>query len=165
MLELHPVAIAQGLALLTAANGTPVIARKLMGGRLAFPLDAEWTFVDGRRLLGASKTVRGVVVAVLASTALAPVIGGSARTGLLVGAGAMLGDLLSSFIKRRLALEPSSQASGLDQVPESLLPLGLVASPLGLSAWDIGLAVALFWGGELIVSRWLFALKLRDRPY
>ena len=38
--------------------------------------------------------------------------------GLLVAATAMAGDLLSSFLKRRLALAPSSQAIGLDQIPE-----------------------------------------------
>ena len=32
---------------------------------------------------------------------------------------AMVGDLLSSFVKRRLKFQPSSRATGLDQIPES----------------------------------------------
>jgi hypothetical protein len=43
--------------------------------------------------------------------------------GVVVGSMAMLGDLFSSFVKRRLNLPPSSRATFLDQVPESLFPL------------------------------------------
>ena len=42
--------------------------------------------------------------------------------GLVVASVAMSGDLLSSFLKRRLSLPPSSRATGIDQIPECLLP-------------------------------------------
>jgi CDP-diglyceride synthetase len=44
-------------------------------------------------------------------------------TGWIVGGLAMLGDSLSSFIKRRLAMPPSAMAIGIDQAPDSVLPL------------------------------------------
>ena len=44
------------------------------------------------------------------------------RIGALVAAMAMLGDLFSSFLKRRMGLAPSRQAIGLDQIPESCFP-------------------------------------------
>ena len=44
-----------------------------------------------------------------------------ATVGTPLGGGAMLGDALSSFIKRRMGAAPSSRATGLDQIPEALL--------------------------------------------
>ncbi|MGB3390431.1 MAG: CDP-archaeol synthase [Pseudaminobacter sp.] len=84
---------------------------------------------------------------------------------MLIGFTAMAGDMLSSFVKRRLRLAPSAMAPGLDQVPESLLPLLAVRNLLGLSILDVAVGVAAFWAGELIVSRLLYALHIRDRPY
>ena len=69
---------------------------------------------------GPSKTIRGVVLATLATAAAAGVLGLGWKVGALLGVVAMAGDLLASFIKRRLGLAPSSQAVGLDQIPEVL---------------------------------------------
>ena len=86
-------------------------------------------------------------------------------TGLLIGAGAMAGDLLSSFVKRRMGHPSSSRALGIDQVPESLLPAVLCKGLLGLSPVDIALVVALFFVGEIVLSRILFKLHVREQPY
>src|SRR6516162_6684548 len=163
--RMHPLVIAQLLILLMLANGMPVIAKKIFGDQCSYPLDANLTFVDGRPLLGRSKTIRGVVLAVLATTAGAPLVGLEWTVGFLVGSLAMAGDLLSSFLKRRLALPPSSRASGLDQVPEALFPLLACRNPLSLTMVDIAAGVGLFFIGEVLLSRVFYALRLRDRPY
>jgi CDP-2,3-bis-(O-geranylgeranyl)-sn-glycerol synthase len=165
MIDWHPLAVMQVLLLVTVANGVPVLAKKLLGGRFAQPLDCGVTLWDGRPLLGHSKTVRGVFLAVLFCALAGLVVGPSVGTGALVGIAAMAGDLLSSFIKRRMGLVSSSMAPGLDQVPESLLPFLVVASRLGLGPVDVVSGVAAFWVGEIILSRILFALRIRDRPY
>ena len=157
--------ILQLLILLMLANGTPVIAKKLLGDRYSYPLDGNLKFTDGRPLFGHSKTIRGVVLAVLVTTAGAPLIGLGWKIGLLVGSFAMAGDLISSFSKRRLNLPPSSRASGLDQVPESLFPLLACRNLLSLAAADIAVCVVMFFVGEVVLSRLLYALHLRDRPY
>jgi len=162
---MQPLLDLQLLVLLTLANGTPVIAKKVFGARLAWPLDGGLGFIDGRRLLGGSKTLRGIVLAVLATSAGGALLGPGWRIGLAVGASAMVGDLLSSFVKRRLALRPSSQAFGLDQVPEALLPLLACRAALGLGLIDIVAVVAAFFVGEIVVSRLLFRLHIRDEPY
>jgi CDP-2,3-bis-(O-geranylgeranyl)-sn-glycerol synthase len=77
----------------------------------------------------------------------------------------MAGDLLSSFLKRRLGLPPSSKASGFDQIPESLFPLLACQLPLSLTAVDILTGTAIFFVGEVLLSRVLFRLHVRDRPY
>ena len=85
--------------------------------------------------------------------------------GLLVASTAMAGDLLSSFLKRRLHLAPSSKATGLDQIPESLFPLLACRSVLSLTALDIAVGCAIFFVGEILLSRLFFWLRLRERPY
>jgi hypothetical protein len=162
---MHPYAVMQMLVLLALANGVPLAAKKLLGDRLGWPLDGNCTFVDGRPLFGPSKTLRGVVLAILAAAAAAPLLGLDWTIGARAGALAMLGDLASSFTKRRLGRPPSSRATGLDQIPEALFPLVGCRIPLGLGAVDIGLGVALFFLGEVLASRVLFRLRLRDRPY
>jgi CDP-2,3-bis-(O-geranylgeranyl)-sn-glycerol synthase len=153
------------MVLLALANGTPVIARRLFGQRFAWPLDGNVTWFDRRRLLGPSKTVRGIVLSLLTTTIAAPLIGLSAMVGCLAAGAAMAGDLCSSFVKRRLNFAASSQLPGVDQVPESLLPLLALRGVLALSAADIGVGVAGFLIGELMLSRLLYKIHLRDEPY
>jgi len=161
----HPLLDLQLLILLAVANTAPLLGKRVLGDRSARPLDGGLTFFDGRPLFGASKTLRGVVLAVLATAAAGALVGLDWRIGALAGGGAMVGDLLSSFLKRRFGLKPSSQATGLDQVPESLLPLLACRAALPLTVADIALLVALFFIGEILFSRLFYRLGLRDRPY
>ena len=115
--------ILQLLALMTLANGTPIVAKKVFGPRFSFQLDAGTIFFDGRPLFGPSKTIRGILISVLLTTASAPLIGLDLTIGAIVAGAAMAGDLFSSFVKRRLNFTPSSQALCFDQVPESLFPM------------------------------------------
>jgi CDP-diglyceride synthetase len=157
--------ILQLLVLSTLANGAPVVAKKILGPRFARPLDGGIIFLDGRPLFGHSKTIRGILASILITTAGAPLIGLDLTIGAIVASAAMAGDLFSSFVKRRLNFPPSSQALGLDQVPESLFPMLACRDALSLTIADIALGVAIFFVGELILSRLLYQLHLRDRPY
>lgn len=151
--------------LLVVVNGAPVVARRVLGERLAQPVDGGLRLPDGRRLFGASKTWRGLVAGMLAGAVAAPLLGYTIETGLAFGLLAMLGDLASSFAKRRLGLAPSSQALGLDQIPESALPLWFTREAIGLSPDQIWTVVALFILAELFISRVLFIAGIRKRPY
>ena len=162
---MQPLTILKLLVLLTIANGTPVIAKRLLGPRFVWPLDGGMRLWDGRPLFGTSKTLRGLLLALVMTGLAAPFLGLSFGLGLLVGALTMAGDLLSSFIKRRMGRPSSGRALGLDQIPESLLPLLGVRDVLALSWADVVLATLLFLGGELLVSRWLYRLRIRDEPY
>jgi CDP-2,3-bis-(O-geranylgeranyl)-sn-glycerol synthase len=159
------LSILQAMILLTLANGTPVIAKKIFGKSFALPLDVGLTFFDGRPLFGPSKTIRGLVLSVLVTTASAPLIGLDLSVGAIAAAAAMAGDLYSSFVKRRLNFPPSSQALEIDQLPESLLPLLACRAALSLTAADIALGVGIFLIGEVILSRILYRVHLRDEPY
>jgi CDP-diglyceride synthetase len=162
---MHYLHILQLLALLTLANGTPIVAKKIFGLRFARPLDGGIVFFDGRPLFGHSKTIRGITASILVTTASAPFIGLHLTKGAVVASAAMAGDLFSSFMKRRLNFAPSSQALGLDQIPESLFPMLACRDPLSLTIADIALGVGIFFIGELILSRLLYKVHLRDEPY
>ena len=157
--------LASVLLLLGIANGTPIFARKLLNNRLAAALDGGWKFFDGQPLFGPAKTIRGLVLSVTVTALAAPLLGFDWIVGAGLAAASMLGDLLSSFVKRRLALKPHSQAFGLDQIPESLLPLVLLRVPLRLTWPDMLAIVVLFLVLELLLSRLLYKLNIRERPY
>jgi hypothetical protein len=157
--------ILQLLVLMTLANGTPIVAKKIFGARFARPLDGGIAFFDGRPLFGPSKTIRGIAASIIITTASAPLIGLDLTIGAIAAGATMAGDLFSSFVKRRLNFPPSSQALGLDQVPESLFPMLACRDALSLTIADIALGVGIFFIGELILSRLLFRAHLRDEPY
>ena len=162
---MQPVLVLELLILLTVANGTPVVAKRLFGRAFAQPLDGGALFADGRPWFGPSKTIRGVVLATLATAAAAGVLGLGCKARALLGVVAMAGDLLASFIKRRLGLAPSSQAVGLDQIPESLLPMLAGRLFMPVTGLDIAVTTLLFFVGEVILSRLLYKWHVRDRPY
>jgi CDP-2,3-bis-(O-geranylgeranyl)-sn-glycerol synthase len=162
---MHPLLILQVLILLTLANGTPVIMKDILGNRFSSSIDGGAQFVDGRPLFGSSKTIRGILLSILVTSAGAPMVGLSWTIGARVAVVAMAGDLFSSFLKRRMKLPSGGRATGLDQVPESLFPLLVCRSALSLTALDIAVAVAVFFVGELVLSRVLYHFHLRDRPY
>ncbi|HCB15288.1 MAG TPA: CDP-archaeol synthase [Gammaproteobacteria bacterium] len=153
------------LLLIVIANGTPVVTAKLCGDCGAHPLDGGWIMADGQRLLGDSKTWRGVLAATLASGLCAVFLGWSVWAGITIGLAAMAGDVLSSFIKRRLGLNSSSKALGLDQIPESLLPLLAIAESFDLNGRTIVLTVAGFVVLELTLSPIFYWLGIRKQPY
>lgn len=156
---------AQLLLLLAVANGAPVVVKHVFGTRWSAPLDAGWRFVDGRPLLGPTKTVRGFAAAVAGTAVAAALMGFSLGLGAVVGAFAMLGDALSSFVKRRLDIAPSGRATGIDQIPEALLPLIVVGGALDLSLPQIAVITLAFFLLEMPLARLFFRLGLRDRPY
>lgn len=155
----------QLLLLILIANGTPVIAAATCGAWCAWPLDGGWVLADGRRLLGEAKTWRGVALAPLAAGLGALLLDWPASVGVVIGVAAMLGDLLSSFIKRRLGVPASGRVLGLDQIPEALLPLLAVADRFALSGLTIAAIVASFALLELSLSPIFYWLGIRNRPY
>ena len=105
------------------------------------------------------------VIAALYACLLSMLLGYSPLFGLTFGALAMAGDLVSSFVKRRRGLEPSDQSLGWDQLPESLLPSLYAVAVLDLPWWyAVSLPIA-FMLVEILISKPLFRLHIRKRPY
>ncbi len=101
----------------------------LFGG--GTPLDFGRTFQDGRRMLGDGKTFRGTIAGTvcgifigLGLNLIAPSLGlptfgtGWGQLPVLIGLsfGAMLGDIVAAFFKRRLGLKRGAQLCVVDQL-------------------------------------------------
>ena len=150
---------------LMGINGAPILLTKLLGQRFSYPIDCKRLFLDDRPILGASKTFRGLISALLVSVLIGSIFAIAFHTSLLFGALSMAGDMTSSFIKRRFGLVSSSMALGLDQIPESLFPLLGCKDLLGISVEQIVVIVLAFCLIDLILSRLLFWLRIRKTPY
>ncbi len=159
------MAIVSSLLLLLLANGAPIIAAYLMKAKGAWQIDGGTLFIDREPLFGESKTWRGIIAAMLACGVMGVVLGYPGMLGVVFALYAMLGDLISSFIKRRLQIPASGRMTGLDQLPESLLPLLLLHQELGLGLIDIAMVVVAFLLLDEVLSRLLFHWHIRRRPY
>lgn len=148
------------------ANATPVV---LGGGR---PIDAGKKFTDGRPIFGAGKTVQGFLAGLVAGTFVGLLQGIAAGTlsrylalGFLLALGALLGDLLGSFIKRRLGIKRGGLAPGLDQLSFVVVAL-LAASPLALPSWEIVLTIIIITLPiHLATNFGGYKLGLKSKPY
>jgi CDP-diglyceride synthetase len=139
----------KALTLLAAAHSAPWAAGRLLGERLAAPIDGGMIMGDGRRLLGDHKTWRGLVAALLMCALIAPLIGYSVGLGMAFATSALAGDAVSSLIKRRLRLEPGAESPGLDQIPESLTPLLGLSTPLGIGVGTVWTLTGVFTLADL----------------
>lgn len=151
--------------LLVCANGAPVLASKWLKHRFERPIDGGRLWHDGRPLLGASKTWRGLVAGCLATGLLSVLAGTGWWFGMLFGLVALIGDLFSSFIKRRRGLASSARATGLDQIPEAFLPMLLAVWWLPLQLVPALGVVALFVIANITLSPLLFRLGIRKKPH
>lgn len=96
-----------------AANMAPVLAARYNWlPQFAFPIN--------ERYLGSNKTWRGVVVGVICGFIVGYIQYGGTGYGLaaggLLGAGALLGDAVKSFLKRRLNIAPGRAWPVWDQI-------------------------------------------------
>ena len=150
---MEPWLVTTLLLLLITANGTPLVVGLLLGKRGDWPLDNNIRFIDQHPLLGASKTLRGLVMAIVATAVVAALLGMTWFEGAYFGLLAMLGDLCSSFIKRRLGFPSSRSVPLLDQLPESVLPVWMMQTVLGPNLTEMFAAVTAFTVIDLLFTR------------
>jgi len=96
------------------ANAAPL----LLGG--GTPLDGGKNFLDGERILGAHKTVRGLFAGIIAGSVIglaeSPFDSRLLLGGFMIALGTVLGDLLGAFLKRRIRIKPGSPLPIVDQL-------------------------------------------------
>lgn len=153
------------LILLIVANGAPVVATDVFKSHWRYPVDGGHRLFDGQPCFGHSKTWRGILVALLATSLAALLLGFDWRVGMGFAGLAMVGDLHASFVKRRMNIAVSGRAWLLDQLPESILPVLFLRGALGLSLSEAVMVIALFTILDLALSPVLYWLHIRKRPY
>lgn len=144
------------------ANSSPVLFK----GKT--PMDFGKNFIDGKRLLGNGKTWRGffggLSVGVLISCVqyqIIPSYYGSFETALKLGFalsfGALLGDIIGSFIKRRANLPQGYPAIGLDQLGFLITALILGYNVKALSTAQVLFLLAvtpfIHWGANIFAYK------------
>jgi len=153
------------------ANASPVI---FGGGK---PIDLEKKFFDGKPIFGSHKTYRGFISGLLIGTfvgwfqeTIAPLAGlpkGSVFSGFVISLGALIGDLVGSFVKRRLNLKPGAMLPVVDQLDFVLFALlfASLISPLPISVTGMIAIIILTGPIHLLVNVLAYLLRLKDTPW
>ena len=140
------------------ANATPVA---LGGGP---PLDGGEKWLDGKPFLGSHKTLRGCIVGVLAGL-LVGTLQGNPLVGLMQGLGAILGDLISSFLKRRWDLAPGASAPLLDQLDFIVVAI-ILSQPFTRATFTEMAIIILVTIPIHYLSNYLsWMLKMKEHPW
>ncbi len=162
-----PIIILIGLKIITllfAANAAPPVLGVLLEDKWNWPLDGNRRFVDGEPLLGSHKTIRGAIGSIAAGTLLSLLFGLSPILGFCIGFFSMLGDVLSSFLKRRFKLACGAAAPILDQLFEGLFPLLFVKYYFSWN-WAPVIVLLLLFIPTTHFGAILFKKKLISRPH
>ena len=151
--------------MLVLANGCPVIAARLLHQRGNRPVDGGRLWRDGRPIFGPSKTWRGLLSGTIVCLGFSAWVGLGWLFGALFGLVALTGDLISSFIKRRLGLTSSARALWLDQLPEAVLPMIVAWLWLPILLWQAIAVALLFAVCNMVFSPVLYRLGIRKQPH
>lgn len=148
------------------ANSVPVLSR----GR--HPVDLGKHMPDGRRILGDGKTFEGLAFGLFFGT-LAGILGGMllGETGyfaflsLMLALGALVGDMLGAFIKRRVGIARGAPAPVLDQL-DFVVGALLFVSPFYPLAWEQVLFIILVTPPiHLFTNFMAYKLGLKPNPW
>jgi CDP-2,3-bis-(O-geranylgeranyl)-sn-glycerol synthase len=85
--------------------------------------------------------------------------------GLAQGLGAMSGDALKSFFKRRRSIAPGARWIPADQLDFALGALALAWPWLHLGALDVAAILAITFAGDIAVNQLSFRLGIRKTPW
>jgi len=100
------------------ANGAPVISSKIFIRR--HPIDMGKVFIDHKRIFGDGKTYEGFMIGLITGTLtglfLETFSYHTVEGAFILSLGTLLGDLIGSFIKRRIGIKRGQKAPFLDQL-------------------------------------------------
>ena len=151
------------------ANGAPVI---FGGGK---PLDLGKNFIDGRRIFGDHKTIRGLISGILAGVLIGIIIYSLQpekeiliiNRALAMSIGAHIGDLTGSFIKRRINIQPGKSLPVMDQL--GFLYFALIFAYLfcnsTITLLDVTILTILTLLLHPLTNVGAYLLRLKKQPY
>ena len=163
------------------ANMAPVLGKNILKP-LAIPIDfgKKW---KGKPILGKNKTWRGVVLAAITSTiifllqaylykfpsmkaiSLIDYSSASLWIGILLGLGAIAGDSIESFFKRRAKIKSGQPWIPFDQVDFTIGALALTAI-VYFPGWINALIIILISAiGHILINHLAFYLKIRKEKW
>lgn len=166
------------------ANSTPVI---FGGGR---PIDGGKMFRDGSRLLGDGKTIRGFVAGIFWGTLTGAILVYAAPyvksemvnyltvtsdmdvilnmpllVGFMLSVGALTGDLVGSFLKRRVGLRSGAPSPVLDQLGFVLMALIFAAMFLDPNPFYPAVLIIVTFGIHLLSNTLGYLIGVKKNPW
>lgn len=140
------------------------------GGRA---LDGGRLMPDGRRILGKSKTLNGSLGGIFAGTIyqiggnllLSTPISEHLILAFFLASGAIAGDLVGSFIKRRLGIESGESAPLLDQLDFAIGALFLASFIMPLEMETVVILLLITPIGHLSVNIMGYMLHKKEVPW
>ncbi len=150
------------------ANASPTV---FGGGK---PLDLGKNFIDGKRIFGDHKTIRGLLAGILCGILtgifLLPFVPNASlidnlKRSTLLSIGTHVGDLLGSFIKRRIDIPPGGSFPVIDQIGFLLTALFITIPFYPLPFTHILLLIVLTLVLHPATNLIAYLIGLKDRPY
>lgn len=145
------------------ANAVPVLA----GG--GTPMDFGKNFFDGKRIFGDHKTFRGfffgLLVGILVGIVEFLIFDYPILFIILPPLGALVGDLLGSFAKRRIGISPGGLFPIVDQI-DFVIGALLFSIPLSILTWELALVVILITPPIHLLTNFVaFKMRLKKHPW
>ncbi|MBO3769620.1 MAG: CDP-2,3-bis-(O-geranylgeranyl)-sn-glycerol synthase [Thermoproteota archaeon] len=141
------------------ANSSALIFK----GRI--PMDFGRTFIDGKPILGSGKTFRGFFMGIIVGTLTGVLIRIPPSLSFLISLGALVGDLIGAFVKRRLSMRPGDPAPVLDQFDFILGATILSKSWMHLDPRSIIIVMALTPLIHLVSNYVAFLVGIKKVPW
>jgi len=163
-----------------AANASPLFLSSLL--KKLHPLDLNKKFFDGQRILGDGKTIEGTAFGFLVGMIYFSVfllvdkslnilhLYHSYLEGVLIVSGALVGDIVGSFVKRRLKIKQGDILPIFDQVGFIIFAyvfyLLVFPPPLGISPMDFIVFVSLItFFVHILTNLVAFKFGIKSAPY
>jgi uncharacterized protein len=150
------------LFLLWLINFIPPLLSLFFDKRFSLPIDLNKTFRDQKPLFGPHKTWRGLLGALFCGSLLTFFLGFPVWLCFLAALLSMLGDLLSSFAKRRMGRPSGHNFPVLDQFFEGAFPFLLLSPYFGLGFFRSGFLIIIFCIGSYIGSVFYKNILLKE---
>jgi len=157
------------------ANALPVVISGVV--RRKHPLDFGLRFIDGKRLLGENKSIEGFLAGAAGGFFVGCVYAVVTRNiawiayGAVSGVGAMIGDSLNSFIKRRLGIRSGEPFIPMDQLSFILVAYALVTmlgidnlTYIKVTLTDLAVGVYIVMVLHPLTNLIAYILGLKDTP-
>ena len=145
------------------ANAVPVLVG---GGR---PLDLSKTFLNGKPVFGRNKTFRGFFAGLAAGTIVGFVenilFQSSIASGFALSLGALCGDLVGAFLKRRMGFPPGAPFPVLDQL-DFILGALLFSIPISSPPLSLALTILIITPPIHFLTNFLaYLLGIKKKPW
>lgn len=143
-------------------NFIPPLLSFLIDSRFSLPVDLNKTFRDQKPIFGPHKTWRGLLGALFCGFLLSYLLGFPLWLGFSATLLSMIGDLLSSFAKRRLDKPSGHNFPVMDQFFEGALPFLLISPYFGLGFFRTAFLIIIFCIGAYVGSVFYKNILLKE---